>query len=73
MRELYIPEDQIHNYVLDHVQPLCLGGSNDRSNLRLQPLAEAQRKDREERRLCTAVARGLIPLETARKRMEEWR
>jgi len=42
-------------YVVDHVFPLCAGGSDTVSNLQWQPRARATAKDRDERRLCAAV------------------
>lgn len=39
-------------YVVDHVQPLCAGGPDDRANMQWQTLAEGLRKDAQERRLC---------------------
>jgi hypothetical protein len=52
-------------YELDHIIPLCLGGSpTDPSNLQLEPWDEATRKDRVARRVLGsgAVARRGNPL-----------
>jgi len=48
---------RMQDFALDHCQPLCLGGSNDRSNLQLQPWPEARQKDQDEVRVCRAVER----------------
>ena len=54
-------------YELDHIIPLCLGGSpNDPKNLQLQPWAEATRKDRLEAQACRCVCAGIVPLAEAR-------
>lgn len=39
-------------YVIDHVQPLCAGGADHRSNMQWQALAESLVKDRWERSIC---------------------
>jgi hypothetical protein len=57
----------------DHHIPLCLGGADELSNVRYQPLAEAKVKDREEWQLCEAVCRGDVSLEAAVQQMlEDW-
>jgi hypothetical protein len=43
------------NFVIDHVQPLCAGGPDHRSNMNWQTIAEALVKDRQEWRLCRAL------------------
>jgi hypothetical protein len=54
-------------YQLDHIVPLCLGGSpDDPHNLQLQPWAEATRKDRLEVQACRCVCAGVVPLAEAR-------
>lgn len=53
-------------YELDHIVPLCLGGSNDLSNLQLQPWPEAHSKDILERKACKMVCSGAIDLDVAR-------
>lgn len=63
---------RIQDYELDHVVPLCMGGSNDRSNLQLQLWPDARRKDADEARLCHAIDHG-YPLEKARQEMRDWR
>jgi hypothetical protein len=39
-------------YVVDHVKPLCAGGPDHTSNMQWQSVADAKRKDIEERRMC---------------------
>lgn len=39
-------------YVIDHVQPLCAGGPDNRSNMQWQTVADGLVKDRWERRIC---------------------
>ena len=46
-------------YELDHIIPLCLGGSpNDPSNLQLEPWDEATRKDRVEIQAMRCICAG---------------
>ena len=52
---------------LDHVVPRCLDGSNDLSNLQLQPWPEAEAKDHREAEICRAYCSGTISLEQARE------
>lgn len=42
-------------YVIDHLIPLELGGSNEEANLWPQPAEQAQRKDRLEDRMCVLL------------------
>lgn len=63
----------VSEYELDHIVPLCMGGTNDRSNLQLQPWDEAKRKDVDEWRLCRAVCAGWVSLDDAQRQMREWR
>ena len=61
------PPEAADNYQLDHIIPVCLGGSpTDRSNLQLQPLAQAKRKDRVEKLAWRCVCAGTVPLDEAR-------
>jgi hypothetical protein len=55
-------------YVVDHREPVCLGGSNDLANLQLQTVAESRVKDRLERQTCRDYCAGGITLEEARGR-----
>ena len=43
-------------YVIDHVVPLCAGGTDDPSNMQWQTVADSRAKDLMERRQCAAVA-----------------
>jgi hypothetical protein len=56
---------QMRDYELDHCIPLCLDGSNDRSNLQLQPWSQARIKDDDELRLCKAVSSGSMSRSSA--------
>lgn len=47
-------------YELDHVIPLCLGGSNDVANLWAELWTHAHRKDVLEWRLCRALKAGTM-------------
>lgn len=42
-------------YVIDHVQPLCAGGLDHRTNMQWQTVPDGLRKDADERRLCRAL------------------
>jgi hypothetical protein len=59
------------DYEIDHLIPLCLGGSDDPSNLWPQPRRSieqtwnAERKDRLERLMCDMVCSGQIDIATA--------
>jgi len=59
------PGEPLSAYELDHIIPLCLGGSNDRSNLQIQPIDEARAKDDLEAQACHEVKTGRVPLATA--------
>jgi len=39
-------------YIIDHVEPLCAGGPDHRSNMQWQTVAAARAKDRWERQVC---------------------
>jgi hypothetical protein len=64
-RSMLPPGAEMRDFELDHCRPLCLGGSNDRSNLQLQPWPEARRKDDDEVAMCQAVTRGELSQEAA--------
>jgi hypothetical protein len=59
------------DYEIDHLIPLCLGGSDDLSNLwppprlSIEPIWNAEAKDRLERLLCDMVCAGQIDIATA--------
>jgi hypothetical protein len=44
-------------YVVDHIDPLCNGGPDRRDNMQWQTVADAKRKDADERRLCRQLRR----------------
>ncbi len=75
LREAGVPASSIHDYELDHIIPLSLGGSpNDERNLQLQPWDEAHLKDAVESCLPKAVCDGSMTLAEARKRIwSSWR
>jgi hypothetical protein len=59
------------DYEIDHLIPLCLGGSDDPSNLwpqprrTLEPVWNAETKDRLERLLCDMVCDGQLDISAA--------
>lgn len=55
-----IPEKDWANYEFDHLIPLCVGGSNDLSNLWPEPISQAKKKDLLENDLCLAMKAGTI-------------
>jgi hypothetical protein len=61
------------DYEIDHLIPLCLGGSDDPSNLWPQPrrsieeIWNAEAKDRLERLMCNLVCDGQIDIATAQQ------
>jgi hypothetical protein len=62
-----------NTYRIDHVEPLCLGGSNSLDNLQIQTIAESFEKDKLERSLCRDVCAGRIELGAAQKKIRDWR
>jgi hypothetical protein len=54
---------------LDHTIPLSLGGTNNESNLKLVPAAEAKAADTVENYLGNALTAGSIDKATAQKLM----
>lgn len=60
-------------YELDHIVPLCMGGSNDRGNLQLQTWADADMKDRDEVSLCDLVRDGVLTCDEAQETMRNWK
>ena len=68
-----LPWSEHNDFELDHIVPRCLDGSNDLSNLQLQPWPEAAEKDRREPATCRAYCNGEISLEQARSSFHrEW-
>jgi len=60
-----ISRSQQRKYVIDHLIPLEVGGSNDITNLWPEPKADAKIKDKLENRLHASVCNGSIPLAAA--------
>ena len=67
-----IPFSQMRFYELDHLIPLCLGGSSALENLWPEPWPDARVKDLDELRLCRAVCSGRMRLSVARALMAGW-
>lgn len=44
-------------YIIDHIEPLCAGGADHRSNMQWQTVEEAKIKDRSERDMCRRKSR----------------
>ena len=68
-----LPPGQHPDYEIDHLIPLCLGGSDDFSNLwpqprrSIEPTWNAEAKDRLERHMCDLVCRRQLDLSTAQQ------
>jgi hypothetical protein len=74
-----LPPGQHPDYEIDHLIPLCLGGSDDFSNLWPQPRASidpkwnAEAKDRLERFMCDMVCENQLDISTAQKAIaQDW-
>lgn len=61
-----LPRGQRRGYVIDHLIPLELSGTNATDNLWPQPRTVSHRKDRDENRLRGEVCNGTISLSGAR-------
>jgi hypothetical protein len=72
-RSMIPPGHTMSEYELDHIVPLCLGGSNNSSNLQLQPWPEAKKKDELEIMACKAVRAGRLSAEQGRALFTNWR
>jgi hypothetical protein len=72
-RSMIPPGHTMSEYELDHIVPLCLGGSNNSSNLQLQPWPEARKKDELEIMVCKAVRAGRLNIDAARSLFTNWR
>ena len=46
------PNGPCPGWIIDHVAPLCAGGTDTASNMQWQTVQDAKGKDRKERRLC---------------------
>ena len=68
-----LPPGTHPDYEIDHLIPLCLGGSDDPSNLwpqprrSIEPKWNAEAKDRLERLMCEMVCGGQLDLATAQE------
>ena len=73
--EAGIPSEAIHEYVLDHVINIAIGGApDDPRNLRLQPREESLQKDRAENRAHDLVCTHRLGLREAQRIMwSDWR
>jgi hypothetical protein len=73
LRRYGLPPGTHPDYEIDHLIPLCLGGSDDPSNLWPQPRRSieetwnAEAKDRLERLMCNMVCDGQIDITTAQE------
>jgi hypothetical protein len=68
-----LPPGEHPDYEIDHLIPLCLGGSDDPSNLwpeprrTIEPKWNAEAKDRLERLMCDMVCNGQLDIGTAQE------
>ena len=65
LRDYNEPPITTGDYELDHLVPLCLGGSNAAANLWPQPSPDYHVKDELEFALCSYVCQGKVPLAQA--------
>lgn len=72
-RRMLPPGHSAAEYELDHIVPLCLGGSNNSSNLMLQPWDEAREKDKLEIFACRSVCRNTMTINEARSLFVNWK
>jgi hypothetical protein len=73
LTEYGLPPGEHPDYEIDHLVPLCLGGSDDPSNLwpeprrSIEPTWNAEAKDRLERFMCDMVCTGQLDIGTAQE------
>jgi hypothetical protein len=73
LTEYGLPPGDHPDYEIDHLIPLCLGGSDDASNLwpeprrSIEPKWNAEAKDRLERFMCDMVCIGQLDISTAQE------
>ena len=74
-----LPPGDHPDYEIDHLIPLCLGGSDDSSNLwpeprrTIEPTWNAEAKDRLERFMCDMVCSGQLDIGTAQEAIaKDW-
>ncbi len=71
--EYHVAQSDKRRYVIDHLVPLEVGGSNDVKNLWPEPKADAEQKDQIENLLHARVCNGTVDLATAQQTFEtEW-
>lgn len=68
-----IPAEQRKFYVVDHIIPLELGGTNDLSNLQPQLKADGRKKDRVENFLASQVRKRRMTVADAQRAILHWR
>jgi hypothetical protein len=71
-RSMLPPGHSAAEFELDHIIPLCIGGSNARSNLQLQDWPTAHLKDIDEARVCRMVHSGEMSCTEGREIMRTW-
>jgi hypothetical protein len=74
-----LPPGDHPDYEIDHLIPLCIGGSDDPSNLwpeprrTIEPKWNAEAKDRLERFMCDMVCSGQLEIGTAQEAIaKDW-
>ena len=74
-----LPPGDHPDYEIDHLIPLCLGGSDDPSNLwpeprrSIEPKWNAEAKDRLERLMCEMACNGRLDIGTAQEAIaKDW-
>jgi hypothetical protein len=67
-----LSSSSIWAYELDHIVPLCMGGTNDFTNLQLQLWPDAKRKDIDEVALCEMILQRVITCDEAQETMRHW-
>jgi hypothetical protein len=73
-----LPPGTHPDYEIDHLIPLCLGGSDDSSNLwpeprrTMEPTWNAEAKDRLERFMCDMVCAGQLDIGAAQEAIKDW-
>ena len=66
------PKDH-HLYVVDHIVPLELGGSNNVTNLQAQKIADGKAKDKIEQEVTAKVREGTMTRTEALKILMAWK
>jgi hypothetical protein len=79
MAEYGLPGGAHPQYEVDHLIPLCLGGADDDRNLwpqerrSLEPIYNAEAKDRLEAKMCAMACAGALDIPTAQRSIaEDW-